>query len=308
MNKKQQNQQKQEEQDEKQRKQKKQEIPEHVKMYIAGFIDGDGSIGQNDGLPRISVAQATKFDKTSPALLFVQKYYGGSVSRRKKLNENRRDIEKLRIGKSEATKPLLQDLEKYSVLKYNQAKIASEFYLTSDKLKMSEIKIRLAKTKELKEYQNVIIDPQRITIPWLAGFFDAEGCVHAAVRNGVSLFASVYQKSSPSLLEHIQKFLGFGALSRGSDFRTSGHDSVKFMKKIYRFTIVKQPEIDCFFRIYEIKNHYLSRRRFPNIQEKFDILILDLALSAFKNTLDQRGPLTKFYRKLIGHPILEWKS
>src|SRR6185436_12533665 len=106
------------------------------------------------------------------------------------------------------TRTLLEHMSLHCVLKHIQADFALTMINNStDARKICVTDRSLAKecsdavTAAKKEYANVVIQPNRVTVAWLAGFADAEGCLTSGTSHGrVQKVFDIAQSGSPALL------------------------------------------------------------------------------------------------------------
>lgn len=102
----------------------------------------------------------------------------------------------------------------HGVVKKPQAEVALE-YLAGERSTPEHYAQVIAQAKETVD--SVPIDAARLTIPYVAGLFSAEGPV-GLYRNSsksFSLQASITQNSCPRLLHAIRETLGYGRVFRG---------------------------------------------------------------------------------------------
>lgn len=181
------------------------DLSPEMKQMIAGFLDGDGCINlryHKSYDVRVNFGQAE--DKQIPEILqIIKNIYGGSITKRKTLKRNDRQMYILEI-QQENIYVMLTHLAQYCVLKAKQAEIALQCcrdLLADDKSKCDGY---IEVVKRLKdEYQATEFDTNRITQQWLAGFFDAEGCIGVW---GQSLKISFSQTSCVILLHEIDEY------------------------------------------------------------------------------------------------------
>lgn len=194
--------------------------------YIAGLIDGDGCIfirkiakGYQSG---ITITQCR-----SNVLQVIRYYFGGSITtsinRNNKVEDvlddtgefyhkhNRRNQYNLMLRSNEY-KVLLDYIRFYFVIKQPQIECLYEFYKLTDIPNMVDSKeILYQKCKTYNE--NKIMDKTqllRISIEYIQGLFDAEGCIYIDKTDICKFRISLSQKNQPVVLEKIKVFLGFG--------------------------------------------------------------------------------------------------
>lgn len=184
-----------------------------IKQYIAGFLDGDGSIQFTiEKLTKIVFAQSGE-TKCPSILEYIQDYFGGSIIKRKQTRVNSRIEYSLSISNINGCVYLLENLAPYLIVKKPQADLLVKYLrnrimLPAHTPANDPEKIRLYnKMKDLKtldNYRKVGVDETKITDSYLMGLFDAEGCISAggASRPRIGLFLSL--KSSPALMQGIR--------------------------------------------------------------------------------------------------------
>jgi hypothetical protein len=198
--------------------------PPHA-SYIAGFIDGDGCIfirkikdGYQSGIQitqcRTNILQVIKY------------HFGGSITSSENRNnkvENVMDHSNKYIHKhnvrneynllirSNEYQILLYYLKNSFVIKEKQYSCLHEFNKTINLPNKIEEKEELYKLcSENNITTNVIEDNlQKINIEYIAGLFDAEGCLFID-KKFTGIYISISQKKHPIVLHEIFKFLGFG--------------------------------------------------------------------------------------------------
>jgi hypothetical protein len=164
--------------------------------YISGFFDGDGSISiekfKNGGYTvRVKLFQSNLayIDALHSKYPFLHK----STQTRKRPGR----IEYSLRASGYKILPLLKELESGTILKYEQVLLCIKFLNTNPSdCEKEEIYNQL---KQLKKESN--IKPyERLSIPYLCGFFDAEGSIGLYTRG---LRVKVTQKSDFTILKHI---------------------------------------------------------------------------------------------------------
>ena len=161
------------------------------KEYIAGFFDGDGSITfTKEGKLVLQVAQSSCDDNPPPSLVQLKEAFDGHVNG----PYSREVVGVYGLYKPEYqfglygkhAKPFLEIIKDCGIIKLPQAEKALECITKSTthrltaqlRLKKKHKKIYYDFFKKAKdEYSSVAIDPARLTDAWIAGFFDAEGCI-----------------------------------------------------------------------------------------------------------------------------------
>lgn len=128
-----------------------------------------------------------------------------------------------------------------------------------------KIKEQFSEAKLLKNYQAVNLDLFIVTWEGIAGIFDAEGCIMATKEGKSSL--TISQKSSLTLLEKIQEFIGHGSIMRTDETESTNlviyNSQVVAMigEKILPFLIQKRIQM----QIYLYENSSDWRRKIYRI-------------------------------------------
>ncbi len=239
------------------------EIPKNIKEYVAGFFDGDGCIDVRMGRKSCG-GLSINFNQSKnggipEVLTFIQKYYGGKINSinrsSQKGRENHRKEYKLCITAWEST-PLLMDLTKYTILKQPQCEKAILFLETSEKMRIPwdhPIRIDVATSLQQmkKEYNNAIIDKKKLTNPYLAGMFDADGSVYFA--HATSVQSSIAQASSLPFLESICDIIPQCRLdSSKKHVKISPKSS--FLNDVYIYLVNKKKQVKLALEAIELIN------------------------------------------------------
>jgi hypothetical protein len=224
--------------------------------YVAGFFDSDGSVYiSNKNVLCISFTQCVL-----NILLLLQKQYGGELFERNGKNIKQRKQYTLRIIGLECKK-IIEDLNKYSVLKINKIENALT-YLDFINKKNCESKLELI---DFIRNNNKIDDTKyfsRINWKYIAGMFDGDGYIGLNYKyleiNKISIQFSICQKYTPNFLGYLKNFMSsetnnFFSLSK-NDIRTSKFDNIiKIYNFIKQYIIVKKYQYD---KMIELLNEY----------------------------------------------------
>ena len=175
--------------------------------YVAGFFDGDGSIYINKGCLMVRFTQCVL-----NILLKLQQKYGGSIYKSKRYKENQRIQYDLIIVGEDCLK-ILNDMSKYSIIKYHRINYGIEYlkYLNkkNDEIK-NEIVNNITKSNNYKN-DDLLIIKERLNWKYISGLFDAEGCItmHYKALNENKFYPkfSLSQKYTPNLLNEIKSYI-----------------------------------------------------------------------------------------------------
>ena len=217
-------------------------ITDNFKKYLSGFFDGDGSITveklSNGYTLRIKFCQSNE-----NILKKIQQHYpfmrldGGQRNGRE---NNRCEFQLRASGKQ--IEPLVNDLLKYCILKYEQLLEASKFFEYINVVNTIDKKESIYnKLKQLKV--NSSNKPyERICVEYIAGLFDAEGSV--GIYNS-TLRIKLTQKSDIVILEKIANM--YNNKNKIDNYAISfyGVNSKKFLNDIKKYTIYKNSQIEA---------------------------------------------------------------
>lgn len=206
-------------------------------QYIAGFFDGDGcillptrTINCANPLPILSVKQAHA-NGSPPEFVILSRCFGVTIYRELHPTRNWRTSWTLRIHTKEALTRLLEVVRQYGVVKRPQAILALE-YLNNNRSNPAEYARLIEQAKH--QYQEVDIDVGRLTPPYLAGLFAAEGYIGFVAMNWVNSFAlrsAISQPGCTRLLRCIRESLGYGSVGKlNLEFSTA--QTVNFVQLI----------------------------------------------------------------------------
>jgi len=224
--------------------------------YIAGFIDGDGTIfirkikdGYQSG---ISITQSR-----TNILQILQYHFGGTIIKPSNIisenifNEdgyydknNKRNSYALTIRSNEY-KYLLNYIYDKIILKEEQINALINFQ-KEEKEKWCNICLNINKTKKLDNY-----DYSKLNIEYIQGLFDAEGHIYISYQKDLNnkikfsngIYMKITQKNHPEIIKEIQKFLGFGKCSDYIYYVDNFSDCLKLIKLIKNGLIVKYNQI-----------------------------------------------------------------
>lgn len=215
------------------------ELTNNFKKYLSGFFDGDGSITVEKFKGGYTLR--IKFSQSNENWIDTIKNYYPFLKKTgyKRNDRNSRKEYQLRASGIQI-KLLVQDLFKYSILKYEQLIEASKFFeLINTRNKNEEKEQIYLKLKELKvNSQNK--QYERLSIPYIAGLFDAEGSI--GIYNK-TLRVKITQKSDIIILQKIGKM--YGNVNNIDNYAISfyGKNSLKFLNDVKEYCIYKTPQI-----------------------------------------------------------------
>lgn len=265
-------------------------ISENFKGYLAGFFDGDGSIivekFKDSGYSlRIKFCQSNEdwIKRIQRAYPFM--HYDGGL---RKARDNSRCEYQLRAA-GKQIEPLVDDLLKYSILKYEQLLEAKKFFaLINVKDKGDEKEKIYQKLKELKK-KSLIKPYERLSKEYISGLFDAEGSIGIYSN---SLRVKLTQKSDTVILQTIaDKYVNKNKIDNYS-ILFYGENSLQFLNDIKAYCIYKTPQIVAAIDYINTLNSELTDDIKMKRQECQTIIsnekTVDISKSHFKNQESHR--------------------
>ena len=192
-------------------------------QYLAGFFDGDGCVSCQSDLSGCTIGVNQSFDTANVLMLFLDTF-GGNVSREADGLGLKKPTLQWRVHGAKASLAASL-LVPHSITKQTQLALATEW--PNDRSCREDYKAKLVARKRCDSAV-----PGACSWEYLAGFFDAEGCILPSSRWSLQL--KIVQKF-PTVLKCIQSFLlgDLGINSRiylsrsGSLLRVTGCTSSK---------------------------------------------------------------------------------
>lgn len=216
-------------------------IPNYVKQYICAFCDGDGCVklGRNKREHNYVRIDFTQAGNNEPLVLnFIQNYYGGSITSYQREVKTWRRAWNLRLHVRDHIN-FLRDLSSFGIIKKPRADLVLSWYekgSSSDPVWIERYNGLLTNVRDVE------IQKERLTFPYLAGFFDAEGCVQLLEKGSGCISAQFTQTSCPKILHLISEITG-GSVHGGILYIRSRNAKV-FYPKIIEYSIVKWAQIE----------------------------------------------------------------
>lgn len=243
-------------------------LPKLTNSYIAGLLDGDGTIlyDKHSLIPRIEISQCDPY-----AIFALYKQFGGTIISVIPKNKNARPQYKWTINKCEE---LLLLLKNNCIMKSQRAEVVLKLYY---ELNVKKNNYNIPLLKELFEsYENVkkIYTPEieeyykdRINEDYIAGLFDAEGCItFKTVKNSISVSLIITQRSNPYVLKYIKSYydnkynLNF-SITLERLLLYSYESTNKFIKTIESNILIKKDQIECFKEVVKCRNNNIDYNR-----------------------------------------------
>ena len=166
--------------------------------FLAGFFDGDGCVScqSNFSLSGCTLCVSQSFDQAE-VLMLLHNTFGGAITATGVGVGLRRPLLRWRVS-GQSCRTAARLLAPHSIAKQKQLLLAAMW--PESKAQREE---RKAQLRVLKDYDSAVAGA--CSWEYLAGFFDAEGCIHQQ-RGGASLCLIITQKH-PTVLECLREFL-----------------------------------------------------------------------------------------------------
>jgi hypothetical protein len=208
--------------------------------YVGGIMDGDGCISI-DKRYQLQVCIGQSCNQESPLVIeYLNHRFGNRIDSHERININTRKVHRITLT-GENARIILNCMRATCALKKDQAEIAMDFL--DGRLSKSEAYAYLLQAKELKVYKTVEIDRSRLTLPYIAGLFDAEGCVQIA-HTGLQI--NLAQKQSPRILYALAEMFPGGRVGDHEGKVTwCAEGATRFLKSIEPFLVHKRSQVLC---------------------------------------------------------------
>jgi hypothetical protein len=238
--------------------------------YLGGFFDADGSIYISKNVLFVIFSQAVL-----NILLLIQKQYGGTIFKKLKRHEKKRDEYTLRIVGLECKK-ILEELVKYSILKTDKVRKGLEYINYINKYSSSEKDEIISFIRNNKKHDNNIYF-NRINWKYISGMFDGDGYVGLNYRelecNFVRPKFTIAQKYTPNFLNALKNFMNIecnNKIGRSKYEITANRKEILILiyEKIKNYIIVKKFQYENMIKILD------EYSKSPNIRDNEKIKIL----------------------------------
>lgn len=209
-------------------------IPLEVIQRITGFWEGDGhiSLRKSKRLDIRIVFHQSSANGIPPILSDIMKYCGGIICRKGlPANSNQRQSYMLELAGKDAF-DLLPLMQQFAILKRPQLDFIVSAIAVGNPVDYKPLQQQLSRMKTLDAYKSVDVNFDILTLPYVAGLWNAEGCIamYRFRKNSYAIKLSIHQKSSPRLLEAINKFFAMkGKIYRDRELRFATQQSVAFV-------------------------------------------------------------------------------
>lgn len=246
--------------------------------YISGFIDGDGCIF----IRKIIDGYQSGFTITqcrTNILQIIRYHFGGSITSSTNRNDktinlmdedneyyhkhNIRNQYNLIIRNNEY-QILLDYLNNSFIIKEQQYQNLYEFNKLANLLNKNDEKEQMylmCSQLNKKCILNEIYLP-RLNIEYIAGLFDAEGCLFINKNKFTSFKISISQKNHPKILHSIQKILEFGKVEKYELIIYKKNDCLKFIQLIKPYLIVKYNQAEAFETFLETNDNNIKEQMY----------------------------------------------
>jgi hypothetical protein len=262
--------------------------------YLAGFIDGDGSIYITEKLSlQIAIAQCN-----IDILLLINKHfkYTGNIylsSDIENIDISNELLEKIKHIENDnnnnkndklinfkpirrkcyvlrftgaTCKEVLEFIKNTLVIKHKQSKLGLEYtslIRTQNTTKKNEY---MKKISELNKTHYIPILKDRINHTYICGLIDAEGCIRVDTKNNKVMTngsLKISQMKHPTVLHEIKEYFGLGSIHKDLNKDNEYIDSYllitynkikKFLNDNIRYFVVKRLQIDLFKELYKLKS------------------------------------------------------
>ncbi len=259
--------------------------PPHA-SYITGFIDGDGCIfirkiadGYQSG---IQITQCR-----TNILQVLRYHFGGSITSSENRNnkienimdKNNEFIYKYNVRnqynlliRSNEYQILLEYLQNSFIIKEQQYNCLYEFCKIANLPNKLEEKEELYKMCSENNVKTTILEGSlhKLNIEYIAGLFDAEGCIYIYKTKQCSFYISIAQKNHPILLHEIVKFLGFGKVETSNMcfIIYNKSDCLQFIQLVKKHLIIKYNQAIAFETFLQTNNTKIREQMYAICNEE----------------------------------------
>lgn len=306
--------------------------PPHA-SYIAGFIDGDGCIfirkivdGYQSG---IQITQCR-----TNILQVLRYHFGGSITSSEnrnnkienKMDENNEFIHKHNVRnqynlliRSNEYQVLLGYLRHSFIIKEQQYNCLYEFNKMVNLPNKLEEKEGMYTICSENNGKTTILKSnlQNLNIEYIAGLFDAEGCIYINKIKKCSFYISIAQKNHPVILDEIVTFLGFGKVETSNMcfIIYNKSDCLKFIQLVKKHLIVKYNQANAFEMFLQTNNTKIKEQMYSicneekhNIELFTDLNQHDNGKEGYFKTLQLRSIKAEICKELHLKKVYKEKS
>lgn len=247
--------------------------------YICGFLDGDATIYirklKNGYQTGISISQSR-----TNILRIMAYHFGGNIYCSKKSNTTTTRNEFIyRISPPDIER-FMKHIYNKCVIKHRQLELLNEFCHYRYDTELNDKKEELY--SECYDLNNKsptrIYKLENLTIAYISGLFDAEGCIYVCKTKPSKFYVSITQKTHPEVLLHIKEKIGYGSITDdGSKLRIYNKPHIlAFFELIENNCIVKYNQI-------QYMKKYLTTHKKEEMNELIELLSNEKHLSESDN-------------------------
>ena len=300
--------------------------------YIAGFIDGDGCIF----IRKITDGYQSGFTITqcrTNILQIIRYHFGGSITsstnRNNKtinlINEENEYYHKHNIRnqynlliRNNEYQILLEYLQKSFIIKENKYQCLYEFNKLVNLPNKYEEKNELYKICSENNVKTTIIESNlyKLNIEYIAGLFDAEGCLYINNKKYTKFYISIAQKNHPQILYEIVKYLGVGIIDCENKFKIyKKFDCLKFIQLVKPHLIVKYNQAIAFETFLQTNDNNIKEQMYTICnREKHEIEVFtdlnknDNGKEGYLDTLRLRNIKEQICKEIHNKQVYKDKS
>ncbi|CAE8620959.1 unnamed protein product, partial [Polarella glacialis] len=166
--------------------------------YAAGFFDGDGCVSVKGGLSGCVLSITQSANHGEAAVLFYRLFGGGIYIQSSGIGPRQPKIQWMLQGSS--VRHVAAKLAPFSCVKQAQLFIAAKWPTSFAHRSAEALEIKKLKREPCSEMPSC-------TWAYVAGFFDAEGCISISQRGAVITLAFTQHVNNKAVLVGIQRFL-----------------------------------------------------------------------------------------------------
>jgi hypothetical protein len=227
-------------------------------------------------IPRVEVSQSCN-QIEPPELGFIHRFYGGSLYSASRASK--RKSWTLSIHTKAESPKILSVIADYGIVKRAQAVEALRYI--KDGRSDPDMTYDLILSCN-NNYQNIVIDANRLTFPYIAGLFAAEGCVGmyaktSGPRPKIQAISVISQKGCVRLLHAIRTKLGFGSVNT-REIRFSSGQTKKFLEQIkpYLRASQKVSQVNLVWKHVSSSAYEQRKKRTTEQREEIESMVKEL--------------------------------
>jgi hypothetical protein len=213
---------------------------------------------------------------------------------------------------------LLKFIKNNMVIKNGQINCLNDFLQLVNSQNKSEEKeelhMKCSNYNKQKISNNIIFG--NITIEYIAGLFDAEGCFYICLKKFSKSYISITQKNNPLVLVYISEFLGLGNIDCENKFKIyKQSDCLKFIQLVKEHLIVKYNQAEAFETFLTTNDDYIKEEMYKICNEEKHKIETFSELNQNENgkeryleTLKLRNIKTQICREILNNQFYKEKS